>query len=137
MREGLCALLARRRLIVLEHARWLGSAEAAGATSRAQRELEWLDQRIAELRHVLDGARRDALDSRAPVVGLGARVTVRWDDGAEETYRIVAPAASDPRRGWISTASPVGWSLLDRRPGERATVATPAGHDHLVVVAVG
>jgi transcription elongation factor GreA len=63
-------------------------------------------------------------------------VTVRWDDGAEETYTIVEPVASDPRGGWISTESPVGRGLLGRRPGERVTVATPGGHSRLVVLTV-
>lgn len=127
-REELYALLARRRLVVLGH--------AAGAALRAQRELEWLDRRIAELRDLLDGPARDIPDGGAPAVGLGARVTVRRDDGAEETYRIVGPAASVPRRGWVAIDSPVGWQLLDRLAGERVTVTSPAGHGRLVVVSV-
>jgi transcription elongation GreA/GreB family factor len=138
LHEELHALLARRRLVVLEHAAWLGSADPeAGSLPRAQPELDRIDQRVTELRRILDRAERDAPADRAPgTAGLGARVTVRWDDGAEETYRIVGPAASDPRRGWISTDSPVGRGLLDRRSGERVTIATPAGPGHLVVVAV-
>jgi transcription elongation GreA/GreB family factor len=138
LREELYALLARRRLLVLEHPDRLRSGnDAPETTAHAQRELDWLDQWIAELRRVLGGAERDAPDDRAPVaVGLGARVTVHWDDGTEQTYRIVGPAASDPRRGWISADSPLGWRLLDRSPGERITVATPVGHGRLIVVAV-
>lgn len=136
LREELQALLARRRLVVLGHNSWRRSADAVAATSRAQRELEWLDQRIAELRGLLGGAARGFPGCRAPAVGLGARVTVRRDDGAEETYRIVGPAASDPRQGWIAIDSPVGWRLLDRLVGERVTVTGPAGHGRLVVVAV-
>lgn len=58
---------------------------------------------------------------------------MRRDDGAEETYRIVGPTASDPRQGWIAIDSPVGWQLLDRLAGERVTVTGPAGHSRLVV----
>jgi transcription elongation factor GreA len=63
-------------------------------------------------------------------------VTVRRDDGAEETYTLVEPVASDPRRGWISTESPVGRGLLGCRPGERVTIAAPGGHSRLVVLTV-
>lgn len=49
LQRDLCVLLARRRLVVLEH--------AAGS---AQRELAWLDQRITELRRLLGGADQGA-----------------------------------------------------------------------------
>jgi transcription elongation GreA/GreB family factor len=138
LQEELHALLARRRFVVLEHAAWHGSADdEAGAMSGAQLEIDRIDHRVAELRYLLDRMEQgDNADRQRGSVGLGARVTVRWDDGAEETYRIVGPAAADPRQGWISTDSPVGRGLLDRRAGERVTVATPGGPGRLVVVAV-
>lgn len=138
LQEELYALLARRRLTVLEHAAWLGSTDdAVDSSSRAQPELERIERRIAELRLVLDRDGRGDADDRMPgATGVGARVTVRWDDGAEETYTLVEPVASDPRRGWISTESPVGQSLLGRRPGERVTVAAPGGQSRLVVLTV-
>ena len=138
VREELYALLARRRLAALEHAAWPGAADdEAGAQSRAQPELDRLERRIAELRRTLDRAEQGRADDRAAgTAGLGARVTVRWDDGTEETYTLVEPVASDPRGGWISTESPVGRGLLGRRQGERVTIATPGGHSRLVVLTV-
>ncbi len=138
LREELYALLARRRLAVLEHAAWLGSADdAVDASSHAQPEIDRLERRIAELRRILDGAGAGDSSGRAPgAAGVGARVTVRRDDGAEETSTLVEPVASDPRRGWISTESPVGQGLLGRRPGERVTIAAPGGHSRLVVLTV-
>lgn len=107
------------------------------AGRRAQPELERLDRRVVELRRALGRAELDAPAGLAPgTVGLGARVTIRRDNGSEETYRIVGPAAADPRCGWISTYSPVGRGLLDRHPGERVIVATPDGPERFVVVAV-
>lgn len=138
LRGELYTLLARRRLVVLEHAAWLGATDDdTGAMSHARPEIDRLERRIAQLRQVLDPVAQDTAIGRAQgTVGFGARVTVLWDDGAEETYTIVGPAANDPRQGWISTDSPVGQGLLGRRLGERVNIATPSGTSRLVVLAV-
>lgn len=105
--------------------------------SHARPEIDRLEQRIAQLRQALDPVGQGTAIGRAKgTVGLGARVTVLWDDGAEETYTIVGPAANDPRQGWISTDSPVGQGLLGRCLGERVNIPTPTGPNRLVVLAV-
>mgnify|MGYP001061245239 CR=1 FL=1 len=143
LREELYALLARRRLAVLEHAAGVVPAED-DAPSQAGREpaFDHLERRIAE--HLIEQTPRSGCDRTRPgeaegstaTAGLGARVAVRWEDGVEETFTIVEPVASDPRRGWISTESPIGRGLLGCRPGERVAVAAPGGDGHLVVLAV-
>jgi transcription elongation factor GreA len=45
----------------------------------------------------------------------------------EITYRLVTPEESDPQAGLISTASPVGKSLLGKEEGDEVLVRTPAG----------
>ena len=42
-------------------------------------------------------------------------------------YRLVTAEESDPQGGLISTASPVGRSLMGREEGDEVRVATPAG----------
>lgn len=137
LREELYALLARRRLAVLEHAAGVVPAED-DAPSQAGREpaFDHLERRIAELRRAIDRTRPGEAEGSTATAGLGARVAVRWEDGVEETFTIVEPVASDPRRGWISTESPIGRGLLGCRPGERVAVAAPGGDGHLVVLAV-
>ena len=138
LQEELRALLARRRTAVLEYTAWCESAgDAGGAVAHAQTDLGLLDRRIAELRRALDRAGECVAAHQAPdTVGPGARVTVRWDDGAEETYTLVGPVEVDPRSGRISADSPVGQALLGRRPGDRVDVATPTGPSRLAVLAV-
>lgn len=138
LREELYALLAWRRRAVLEHAAGLGAAEDEALTLTDQEPgFDRLEHRIVALRHALDRTGPDdTVKSAAATAGLGTRVAVRWDDGAEETYTLVEPVASDPRHGWISTESPVGRGLLGRRPGERVAVDTPGGHSHLDVLAI-
>ena len=54
---------------------------------------------------------------------------VLYDSEREEevTYRLVTPEESDPQSGLISTASPVGRSLMGREEGDEVKVVTPAG----------
>lgn len=45
----------------------------------------------------------------------------------EVTYRLVTAEESDPQAGLISTASPVGKSLMGREEGDEVVVSTPRG----------
>lgn len=84
------------------------------------------DARITELEQMLERAEIVAPPTSGSV-GLGSVVTIRSDDGEEETWRLVGPEEADTREGTISTDSPVGSALMDRREGDSATVVTPAG----------
>jgi transcription elongation GreA/GreB family factor len=75
-------------------------------------------------------ARAQPIDdvARIPgVVGLGSRVTVRWEEDGEETYTIVEPDEVDSSAGRISYESPVGQALIDCRVGDRVAVETLVG----------
>jgi transcription elongation GreA/GreB family factor len=102
-----------------------------------QGELFLADRRIAELQSVLARAQPIAHVDRIPgVVGLGSRVTVRWEEDGKETYTIVEPAEVDSSAGRISYESPVGHALMDRRVGDRVAVETLAGPAWLEVLVV-
>jgi transcription elongation factor GreA len=47
--------------------------------------------------------------------------------GEELIYRLVTAEESDPQSGLISTASPVGKSMMGKEEGDEVTVRTPAG----------
>jgi len=47
--------------------------------------------------------------------------------GDEITYRLVAPEEADYEKGLISTASPIGKSLLNKEEGDEVKVQTPNG----------
>ena len=96
-----------------------------------------VERRIAELRTTLALAvPAIGNDLRSGAVGLGSRVTVRWPDGVEETYRMVEPEAVVSREGLISYRSPVGQAVFGRRTGVRVGVATPAGPEPIEIMAV-
>ena len=69
-------------------------------------------------------------------IGLGSKVTLRSDDGEEETWILVSPQEANTLDGTISTQSPVGQALVGRRAGDSATVRTPSGAIVYTVVAV-
>lgn len=84
--------------------------------------LQQLRQRLADLSLLnLTKIPRDR-------VGYGSRVTLLdTARGDETTYQIVTAEEADAANGLISTASPIGRALLNKRPGDEVRVQTPAG----------
>jgi transcription elongation factor GreA len=99
---------------------------------------EWasLEARISELEQTLDRAQIIQRDENNDLIGLGSKVTLRSEDGEEETWVLVSPEEANTLDGTISTQSPVGRSLVGRRAGESATVRTPSGAMVYTVVSV-
>lgn len=132
VRDDLLALRERRARLIAELA-----ATPADDAGGLQTELGLADRRVAELQALLARAVPLERAARAPgLVGIGSRVTVRWEGDGEETYTIVEPAEVSPRAGRISDASPVGRALVDRRVGERVAVETLGGLAWLEILAV-
>jgi len=67
--------------------------------------------------------------------GYGSRIVVL--DIHRETkieYKLVTAEESDVEKGFISTTSPIGRALLNRRVGDEIEVATPAGKKEFEVI---
>src|SRR6266404_6714404 len=61
-------------------------------------------------------------------ISLGSRVVVLDVDKNEEvTYKLVTTEDADAPKGMISTTSPIGRSLLNKREGDTVEVKIPAG----------
>jgi transcription elongation factor GreA len=58
--------------------------------------------------------------------GFGSKLTIR-ENGQEAFYELVMPEDSDPDRGFISVASPIGRALIGKEEGDEVTAPTPAG----------
>ena len=99
---------------------------------------EWasLEARIFELEQTLDRAEIIQREDGNEIVGLGSRVTLRSDDGEEETWILVSPQEANSLDGTISTQSPVGRAVVGCRAGDSAAVPTPSGPIVYTVVAV-
>jgi transcription elongation factor GreA len=103
----------------------------------AKEEQARVEKRIAELEERLQQARVVERRPAGGAVGIGARVRVRdCDAGRTEEYEIVGSGEGDPAAGRISSESPVGSALLDRRAGDVVDVETPAGIRRLEILEV-
>src|SRR6202030_83358 len=70
-------------------------------------------------------------------VGLGSRVKIFDNTKNEEVeYKLVTSEESDVSAGKISTTSPIGRALLNKKVGETATVITPNGKRELEILSL-
>ena len=68
-------------------------------------------------------------------VGLGSTVTVYDSTKDEEMeYKLVTSEESDVASGKISTTSPIGRSLLNKKVGDSAMVVSPGGNRELEIL---
>ena len=56
------------------------------------------------------------------------------DNDREVTYRLVTGEEADVAKGWISTTSPVGKSLMGREEGDEVNIQTPRGAKNYEIV---
>jgi len=70
-------------------------------------------------------------------VGLGSTVKV-YDNtkGEEVEYKLVTSEESDVAAGKISTTSPIGRALLNKKVGDEAVVVTPSGKRELEILSL-
>jgi len=91
--------------------------------------LRQLGKRIADLSLInMDNIPRDK-------VGLGSTVKVYDNDKNDEVeYKLVTSEESDFAAGKISTSSPIGRALLNKKVGDTATVVTPNGKREMEIL---
>jgi transcription elongation factor GreA len=70
-------------------------------------------------------------------VGLGSTVKV-YDNtkGEEVEYKLVTSEESDVAAGKISTTSPIGRALLNKKVGDEAIVVSPNGKRELEILSL-
>jgi transcription elongation factor GreA len=67
--------------------------------------------------------------------GYGSRIVVLdVQRNTEVEYKLVSSEEADVERGLISTTSPIGRALLNRKVGDEVQVATPAGKKEFEIV---
>jgi transcription elongation factor GreA len=91
--------------------------------------LRQLGARMAELALInMDNIPKDR-------VGLGSTVRV-YDNSknAEVEYKLVTSEESDVTAGKISTSSPIGRALLNKKVGDSAVVVTPKGNRDMEIL---
>jgi transcription elongation factor GreA len=119
----------------VELPRALRTAAALGDLSEnseykyARERQDYVRARIRNLQQQM--ARLSSIDvSRLPHdrASYGSTLVLRDLNRDEEvTYRLVTPEEADYEKGLISTASPIGKSLLNKEEGDEVKVQTPSG----------
>ncbi len=67
--------------------------------------------------------------------GYGSRLVVMdLQRNVKIEYKLVSSEESDVEKGMISTTSPIGRALLNRKVGDEVQVATPAGQKEFEIV---
>jgi transcription elongation factor GreA len=67
--------------------------------------------------------------------GYGSRLVVNdLQRGLELEYKLVSSEEADVEKGLISTTSPIGRALLNKKVGDEVLVATPAGQKEFEIV---
>ena len=86
-----------------------------------------LEGRIADLENQIRRAHVVEISSTDEIV-FGAHVKVKEIGSSdEEEYHLVGAGESNPAQGKISTASPIGKALLNRKKGDTVEIEIPNG----------
>lgn len=119
----------------LAEARSYGDLSENAEYDNARQEQISVEEEIFQLESQLKNV--EVVDSKkisSKTVGVGCKVTVtnlKTKKTAE--YKIVGDADSDPFKGLISNAAPVGAGLMGKKVGDIANIKTPAGITQLRV----
>lgn len=122
-RRGLSQLHER---LVHERQR-LAGIESASERRRVEREIAWLEARIAAAIVV-------PLPAQSDRAGFGATVTVQREGDVPRDYRIVGEDEAAPDQGSVSWVSPLARALDGARVGDVVTWSRPAGEVELEVL---
>ncbi|MBQ7466634.1 MAG: transcription elongation factor GreA [Clostridia bacterium] len=104
---------------------------ARAEQGRVESEINMIEETLRQAKIV------DSSELANDVVRVGSTVVVLDEElGEKEEYKIVGTIESDPDRGWISNASPIGKALVGKKKGQVATVETPNGSYDLKIVSI-
>jgi transcription elongation factor GreA len=104
------------------------STDAVESYHRAAREVD-------QLRSLLDAAvSLEDVPDDPTVVELGDVVTIRLDDGSQETYIVVHAVEAPVGEQRISSVSPLGRALLGRSVGDRVALDVPGGAYSCIII---
>ena len=115
----------RPRIVArLERARNEGDLSENSDYNNAKEELEFLDGKIDELKHVVDNAVIVAKKASNGEVAIGTTVTIQTD-GDDTIFEIVGEWEADPASSKISHESPIGSALIGKKVGDTVEVEAP------------
>ena len=104
----------------------------------AKERQSFVQARLGQLRERL--AKLSLVDlSKIPTdkISYGSTVVVvDRDSDRKITYRLVSSEESDVSKGWISTVSPIGKSLMGHEAGDEVQIRTPGGEKNYEIISL-
>ena len=123
---------------VIAEAREKGDLKEIAEYKAAKEEQGMMEMKMAELEMKLANGKlinEDDIDTSK--VSLLTKVTIKnLKNNKELTYHIVPEADANVREKKISSISPVGKGLMNHKPGEIATIKTPAGEMQFEIIKI-
>ena len=120
----------------LKTAAAMGDLSENAEYQAAKERQSFLQARLAQLRERLATLSLVNL-SKIPTdkVSYGSKVVLLdLDTDKEVTYKLVSSEESNVKEGLISTASPIGQSLMGREEGDEVQIRTPGGVKNYEIV---
>jgi transcription elongation factor GreA len=114
----------------VEAARAYGDLSENSEYHSAKEDQELIETRISELRSILANATIVKQSHKQSSVGVGSQVKVCIKSKKSEKQmelHIVGEFEADPKAGKVSSASPLGSALINRKKGDKVEVEAPAG----------
>ena len=111
----------------IQRAREHGDLRENAEYHAAKERQRFVEARVSMLRHRVSQIQLMDL-GRIPAdkAGFGSKLTIR-ENGKTFTYELVMPEDSDPDKGLISVASPIGRAFVGKEEGDEVHAPTPAG----------
>ena len=120
----------------IKQAKDLGDLSENSEYEAAKNAQAFNEGRIRELTYMINNAQLIEDSNGGKEVRIGSTVTVRTDDGDEETYTIVGSSEAKPSEGRISNESPMGKALLGKHARNKITFETPGGTEKLTIIKI-
>ena len=110
----------------LKEARALGDLSENSDYDAARNDQAQLEGRIKELEYKLEHC-NIAENHEDGVVAIGSVVTIEYDDGEVDEYKIVGSQEADPFESKISNESPIAKAIMNHKVGDIVSVESPNG----------
>ena len=119
----------------LKEARALGDLSENSDYDAARNEQAQVEARIKELEYKLEHSTiADA--TKSDCVNVGNTVTIKYDDGEVEEYKIVGSLEADPFENKISNESPIGKAIIGHKENETVEVSSPNGNFMVTITSI-
>jgi len=118
----------------LARARELGDLSENGLYTAAKARLGGIDSQLFRMEMTMKFA--EVVEGNGGShISVGSKVTVK-NENQETTYEIVGDTEANPKLNKITTKSPIGSALIDKKVGDKAEVLLPSGVKTFLIVRI-